>query len=91
MKTVGVADGNYNLANAQSLGIAESDSVKIGGIHADDRKISRGIISDKARGEAAGIRESDLNPSRAMHHVAVGENEAVRSEHKAGASAPPLL
>ena len=68
----------------------QAGCVVIGYVHAHHRQIGCGIVADGAGGEAAAVGEGNLNACGLVHHVAVGENQAVGSEHETGAAALPL-
>src|SRR2546421_500863 len=54
---------------------------------ADHRDVGVGIVADQVRVEARTVGDAHLDSARAVHHVAVGEDEAVGRKHESRAAA----
>src|SRR5262249_55603198 len=92
LKTVWITDGNCQLAYAQFLRIAKRSggkrsTVSVGDIHTNHRQIGSRIVADNVCGRRPAIGKRYLDSRRVVDDVAVGEHQAVRCEHKSGASA----
>ncbi len=87
LKAEGIADGDHKLADADGAGIAELGMDEVVRMQPQDGEIAVGIVADEIGRERSSVGESGLYRGRAMHHVAVGEHEAVgRKDHaRAGA------
>src|SRR4030095_15930095 len=63
---------------------------QIGCIYSDDREICIRIVSDQNCLTFPSIGNSDLDSAGAMDHVTIGQNETIRSEDEARATATSL-
>ncbi len=54
---------------------------------ADHRDVGVGVVADEVRIEARAVGEAHLDRARAVHHMAVGEDEAVGRKHESRAAA----
>jgi hypothetical protein len=92
LKSVGSADGDYELSYAKLLGIAESGGgearlVDPRVIDANHSQVACGIVADGGCGHAAAVSQGDFNSAGVVYDVAVGEDQPVGSEDEPGASA----
>src|SRR4029077_10284943 len=58
--------------------------IVIWNIHAHDRQVGRWIVADGVSRKAPPVGKRDLNSRGLVDHVAIGENQAVGSEHETG-------
>ena len=82
LEAVGVADGDRQLAGAEGLRVAELDRRQVRRRNPDDRDVGVPILTDEVRRAFAAVGQRDLDRRRAVHDVAVGEDEAVGREHE---------
>ena len=82
LEAVRVADGYDELSYTKLLRITQRCWHQAGRIRANYRDISCGIVTDGRRWNAAAVRQSNFDAGGAVHHVAVGENQAVWGEYK---------
>ncbi len=86
-----VADGDHQLAAPEQLRIAERcGRQRHRSVDPHQREVGVGIVADDLRGQAAAVDRGDVDARGAVHHVAVGEHEAVRRDDHAGAGAAAL-
>ena len=94
LKSVGIADGDYELSDAKLLGIAKGSGGEAGFVNTriveGTREIASRIVSNGSCRHAAPIGQRDLDAARVMDDVAVGKNQAIGSENKSRAAAPPF-
>ena len=88
-----IADGDHELAALEPLGIAQRRRrQRDRRVDSHQGKVGVGVVAHHAGGEAAPLDRIHFDAGRAADHVAVGEHEAVRRDHHAGAGAAlPLL
>ena len=92
LEAVGVADGDDELADLEGGGIAKGDGGDAGAIRADDGEIGVGVFADQRgfHGAAVGEGNGEFAVAGVVDDVAVGEDEAIVGEKKAGAAAAVL-
>jgi hypothetical protein len=86
LETERVANRYCHLPDAQAFGIGQTYMGELGRIDPDHSKISVGIVADELRRTVAAIREVHPDPGGMMDDMAVGQNEAVRRNHKSGSA-----
>ena len=75
------------LPGAERLRIAELDGRQIRRRDPDDCDVAVPILADEVRRALAAVGQRDVDGRRAVHDVAVGEDEAVGREHEPRAAA----
>ena len=86
LKTIGRANGDGDLADAQFLRVAQFGRDQARLIDANNREITGGILADQGRGHMTPVGQSRRYAGGFMHDVAVGEDEAVGREDKSRAA-----
>src|SRR5437764_796736 len=86
LKTIGCANGDGDLADAQFLRVAELRRNQARLIDPNDGEITGGILADQGRGHVTAVGQSCRNASGFMHDVTVGEDEAVGREDESRAA-----
>jgi hypothetical protein len=87
LKAVGITDGYHQLSHPDQFRISQGSRHEMIAIDANHRQIRVRIFPDQARFEAPSIGKRHAELAGPMHHVAVGQNKAIRREHKARAAA----
>jgi len=90
LKTVRIANRDRKLPNSNVFRLAHPRRAQLRGVNPDDGEVGVRIISDQVSIGFASIGERYLNSLSAMHHVAVGQNKAVRRDNEARAAALAL-
>src|SRR2546426_3419699 len=90
LEAIGVADGDGELADAQSRRIAEAHWLEVGRVDANDREVGFRIVADQVRVGPAAIGEHHFNSVSPVNDVTVGENEPVRGDYETGTAAAPF-
>src|SRR5204863_7937376 len=83
-----VADGNRDLTHRQSGGLSETRVRRVLGADSNDCQIGVRIVSDDIGSETLVLMGDHADLARAVHDVAVGEQQSVRREEEAGTAAP---
>ena len=85
-----VADGHHELADAQTVGVAERGRRRTGAVHPDDGEVGQRIRPDHVELGLGALREARGAAVGTGHHVGVGEQESVFGEgdRRTGAGAP---
>jgi len=92
LKSVGCANRNHDLPDAQALRITQrgrrqSRLVKLRTLQADHREVARRVVSDQRCRHAPAIVHGHGDAHRLVHDMTVGEDQAIRSEHESRATA----
>ena len=74
-----ITNGEREIAHLNLRRVADGQRRQVGCVDSKHRDVCFRIRADDARLELALVRESDLNFGRAIDHVIVGENIAVRA------------
>jgi hypothetical protein len=82
LESVGVADCDHELTRAKAARVAELHGAEIRGRDSDHRDVGVRILTDQIGGALAAIRQGDRDVVGVLDDVAVGEDQAVGSEHE---------
>src|SRR5437773_4639308 len=82
LETERIANRYCHLPDAQAFGIGQTYMGELGCIDPDHSEISVGIVADELCRTIAAIREVHHDPGGIMDDMTVGQNEAVRRDHK---------
>ena len=77
LESVRIADGDGDFSDTQRGGVAQRHVGKFGRMDPDHRQIGVGIVPNQEGFTGAAVGERDLDPRRAIHDVAVREDESV--------------
>ena len=73
----GVADGNRPLTGPELVGIAQAGHRQVVGHHLHHSHIGEGVSAEHFAFELPAIGQGDGHPIGALHHVFIGEDQAV--------------
>src|SRR5208337_2609353 len=78
------ADGDRELTRTYPAGIAEPRRAKFRGVDFENGEVRIGVVPHERRFATSAVGCAHLDPSGTMDDVAVGDEETVGREHKAG-------
>jgi hypothetical protein len=87
LETVGVADRDHQLPNADGVGVAQTGRHQMRGVNAHDRHVGIGIITGEVGRLTVAVSQGGHELSRTMHDVAMSHNKAIGRKEKARAVA----